>query len=220
MSVKLYGVVRSRATRPLWVFLETGLPFDQVPVIQASRLPDPQAQGAPLNTASAAFLAVNPMGQVPTLVDGDLVLTESLVCALHVARKGGAPVGPADAVEDALMQNWAFFIAASVEPGAMDILYPLMDGISTTPEGQARMARGADALARPLARIEAHLSTQDWLVGGRFTVADICLAEVLRYAQGHPPALAPFEAVRGWLARCQARPAFVEMMKRRAAEPA
>jgi len=82
------------------------------------------------------------------------------------------------------------------------------------------MARGAAALARPLARIEAHLANHDWLVGGRFTVADICLAEVLRYAQGHPPALAPFPAVRAWLARCQARPAFSEMMARRASEPA
>lgn len=217
--MKLYGVVRSRATRPLWVLLETGLPFDHVPVIQSYRLPDPQAPGAPLNTASAAFLAVNPMGQVPALVDGDLVLTESLACALHVARRGGTSVAPADGAEDALMQNWAFFIAASVEPAAMDILYPLMDGIATTPEGQARMARGVEALARPLARIEGHLAAQDWLVGGRFTVADICLAEALRYAQGHPPALAPFEAVRGWLARCQARPAFVQMMERRAAEP-
>jgi glutathione S-transferase len=204
----------------MWVLLETGLPFEQVPVIQANRLADPQAPDAPLNTASAAFLAVNPMGQVPALADGDLVLTESLAAALHVARKAGAPIGPADMAEDARIQNWAFFIASSVEPGAMDILYPLMEGSAGTPDGQARMARGVQALARPLARIEAHLGTHDWLVGGRFTVADICLAEVVRYAQGHPPALAAFPAVRDWLARCQARPAFVDLMARRAAEPA
>jgi glutathione S-transferase len=218
--MKLYGVVRSRATRPLWALLETGLPFEQVPVIQSYRLADPAAADAPLNTASAAYLAVNPMGQVPALADGELVLTESLAAALYVARKAGAPVGPADAAEDAVMQNWALFVASSVEPGAVDILYPMMDKVQDTPEGAARMARGVTALARPLARIEGHLAGRDWLVGDRFTVADICLAEVLRYAQGHPPALEPFPAVRDWLARCQARPAFQQMMTRRNAEPA
>jgi glutathione S-transferase len=118
------------------------------------------------------------------------------------------------------MQNWALFVASSVEPGAVDILYPMMDKVQDTPEGAARMARGVTALARPLARIEGHLAGRDWLVGDRFTVADICLAEVLRYAQGHPPALEPFPAVRDWLARCQARPAFQQMMTRRNAEPA
>jgi glutathione S-transferase len=217
--MKVYGVVRSRATRPLWALLETGQPFEQVPVIQAARLPDPAAPEAPLNTASPAFLAINPMGQVPAMADGDLVLTESMACVLHVARKAGAPFGPADAAEDSQIVNWAFLVATSVEPGALDILYPLMEGAGGTSEGQARMARGVAALARPLARIEAHLAGHEWLVGGRFTAADVCLAEVLRYAQGHPPALAPFPAVRAWLARCQARPAFQQVMAMRNAEP-
>jgi glutathione S-transferase len=218
--MKLYGVVRSRATRPLWALLETGLPFEHVPVTQAARLPDPQAAGAPLNTASAAFLAINPMGQVPAFEDAGLVLTESLAIVLHIARKAGAPFGPRDAAEDALMQNWALFVASSVEPGTLDILYPLMEGAKDTPEGQARMARGVAALVRPVARIEAHLGAHEWLVGDRFTAADVCLAEALRYAQGHAPALAPFPATRAWLARCQARPAFQQLMAMRNAEPA
>lgn len=217
--MKLYGVVRSRATRPLWALLESGLPFEHVPVVQAARLPDPQAPGAPLNTASPAFLAINPMGQVPAFEDDGLILTESLAITLHIARKAGAPFGPRDAAEDALFQNWALFAASSVEPGALDILYPLMEGAKDTPEGQARMARGVAALARPVARIEAHLAANEWLVGGRFTVADVCLAEVLRYAQAHAPALAAFPATRAWLARCQARPAFQQMVAMRNAEP-
>ena len=191
-----------------------------MPVIQAGRLADPQAADAPLSTASPAFVAVNPMGQVPAFEDDGLVLTESLAIVLHIGRKAGAPFGPTDAAEDARMQNWALFIATSVEPGALDILYPMMEGAKDTPEGAARMARGVASLVRPLARIEAHLAGRDWLIGDRFTVADICLAEVLRYAQGHPPALAPFPAVRAWLARCQARPAFQQVMALRNAEPA
>ena len=53
-----------------------------------------------------------------------------------------------------------------------------------------------------------------------YVVADINLAEVLRYAQAHPPLLAPFPAIRAWLAECQARPGFERTMAMRAAEPA
>ncbi|MEI2707305.1 MAG: glutathione S-transferase N-terminal domain-containing protein [Ilumatobacteraceae bacterium] len=74
----LYGVYRSRASRPLWLLAECGAPFTHVPVIQAYRLPDDRARAAALNTASEEFLAVNPMGQIPALTDGDLLLTESL----------------------------------------------------------------------------------------------------------------------------------------------
>jgi len=218
--MKLYGVARSRATRPMWALLEAGLPFDHVPVIQAGRLVDPAAPDAPLNTASPAYLAVNPMGQVPALVDGGLVLTESLGMVLHVGRRVGAPLGPADLDEDALMTNWAILAAAALDGAAVEIVYVFMEGAQDSPEGQARLAAASERLTRPLARLEAHLAAADWLVGGRFTVADIAVAETLRYTQPHPPTLAPFPAIRAWLARCQSRPAFAEVMARRNAEPA
>jgi len=218
--MKLYGVMRSRATRAVWALGEAGLPHEHVPVIQAGRLADPLAADAPLNTASPAFLAVNPQGQVPALQDGDLVLTESLAIALHVGRKSGAPLGPADLAEESAMINWALVGATGLEPGAIEILYTYMDGAQATEAGRARIAAGIVSLSRSAARLEAHLAHADWLVGGRFTVADICLAEILRYAQIHPAALEPWPALRGWLARCQARPAFAAMMARRDAEPA
>jgi len=218
--MKLYGVVRSRATRPLWALLESGLDFEQVPVIQSYRLPDPAAADAPLNTASPAFLAVNPQGQVPALTDVDLVLTESLAITLFVGRKAGAPLGPRDLAEEAEMLNWALVGATGLEPGAIEILYTYMEGAQQTEAGAARIAGGIALLSRSAARLDAHLTQSDWLVGGRFTVADICLAEILRYAQIHGPALDPWPAIRGWLTRCQSRPAFVEVMARRTAEPA
>ena len=85
----LYGCYRSRATRPLWALFETGMAFTHHPTIQAYRLPDPAAADAPANTASPDFLKVNPMGQIPAMVDGDLVLTESLAITLHIVRRAG-----------------------------------------------------------------------------------------------------------------------------------
>lgn len=218
--ITLYGVYRSRASRPLWLLGEIGLPFTHVPVIQGYRLPDPKAPDAALNTTSPAFLAVNPLGQIPAYVEGDLVLTESLAITLHIARQHGGDLGPKDPAETAAMDQWALFAATAIEGLALEILYIQSDGGDKTPEGQAAIAINAEKLRRPLARLQGHLAAQPWLVGNRFTVADINTAECVRYAQGHPTLLAEFPLVKAWIERCQSRPAFQAMWAGRLAEPA
>jgi glutathione S-transferase len=216
----LYGVARSRATRPIWLLHEIGMDFAHVPVIQANRLPDPAAADAPLNTASPAYLAVNPQGQVPTLEEDGLVLTESLAICQHIARRHGGDLGPRDWREAAECDQWALVGATAFEPPGIDILYTFIDKLDATPEGQAKIAAAIQALQRPLRRLEAHLGGREWLVGGRFTVADVMVAECLRYGATHQPLIEPFPAVAAWLARCQARPAFQRMWAQRLAEPA
>ncbi|MGL6211382.1 MAG: glutathione S-transferase family protein [Paracoccaceae bacterium] len=218
--ITLYGVYRSRASRPLWLLAETGTPFTHVPVIQAYRLADASAADAPLHTASPAFLAVNPQGQVPAMVDGDVVLTESMAITLYLAQRYGGAFGPASDAEAALMTQWALFAATSVETPALEILYTIADGGDKTPEGQASIAINAEKLRRPLGRLQGHFAGQEWLAGDRFTVADLNTAECLRYAQGHPTLLAEFPAVQAWLERCQSRPAFQTIWAARMAEPA
>ena len=218
--ITLYGVYRSRASRPLWLLDEIGLSFAHVPVIQAYRLADPKAFDAPLNTASPAFLAVNPLGQIPAYVEGDLVLTESLAITLHIARQHGGALGPQTPDEAALMDQWALFAATAVESPALEILYIQNAGGDQNAEGQAAIAINAEKLRRPLARLQSHLAVHDWIVAGRFTVADINTAECLRYAQGHPSLLAEFPAVKAWLEKCQTRPAFKAMWAARLREPA
>lgn len=213
--ITLYGVYRSRATRPLWLLHETGTPFTHVPVIQAYRLPDPAAPEAPVHTASPDFLKVNPQGQIPAMQDGDLVLTESLAIALYLARRYGGPLGPQDDAEAALMEQWALFAATAVEGPALEILQAPEGAMG---EGIVKVA--AERLRRPLARLNAHLSGRDWLVGNRFTVADINTAECLRYAQGHAALIAEFPDVKRWIEAAQARPAFRALWAARQAEPA
>ena len=212
--ITLYGVYRSRATRPLWLLHETGTPFTHVPVIQAYRLADPKAADAPMHSASPEFLKVNPQGQIPALQDGDLILTESLAIALYLARRYGGALGPADDAETAQMEQWALFAATAVEGPALEILQAPS---GATGEGIVKIA--AEKLRRPLARLNAHLAGRDWLVGNRFTVADINTAECLRYAQGHAALIAEFPEVERWLKAAQSRPAFQKMWAGRMAEP-
>lgn len=218
----LHGVTRSRASRIVWLCYELGLPFRQVPVIQAYRLADAGAPDAPLNTRSPAFLRLSPAGAIPVIQDGDLVLSESMACTLHLARKHGQPLGPADAVEDALMLQWSFYAATVIEPDALTILFNQGPASgSAQPQGaQAAIAGAAERLLRPLGVLESHLERHGHLVGGRFSVADLNMAEVLRYAQGHDTLIGAYPAIHAWLADCQARPAFQKMWSDRLAEPA
>ena len=118
----IHGVSRSRASRIIWLCHELGLPFRQEPVIQAYKLPFPDAPGAALNTRSPSFLALSPAGAIPVIEDDGLVLSESLACTLHLARKHGGDLAPRDAAEEALMLQWSFYAATAIEPDALTIM--------------------------------------------------------------------------------------------------
>lgn len=207
----LYGVYRSRASRPLWLLAEIGLPFTWIPVTQSDRLADPSSSAAPLNTASPAFLAISPLGQIPVLVDDDLILTESLAITLHITRCHGGTLGSQSSAEAALMDQWALFAATAIEGPARVILNTVEAGSSGTVEGQAAIARASQTLRRPLGHLQTLLSAHPYLIDDRFTVADLNLAECLRYAQVYPPLIDEFPAVQDWLISCQKRPAFQTM---------
>ncbi len=219
MALTIYGVLRSRASRNVWLLKELDAPFEHVPVIQAYRLPDPGAPDAPLNTASPAFRAVNPNGLVPTMTDGDLVLCESLAINLYIAKKHGGPLAPGDLAEDALVTMWTLWAATECEPHTVQILFHRVGNPTVTPD-PAKADAAVAALRRPFGVLETTLASGGGhVVGGRFTVADINLAEVLRYAQAAPELFAEFPRVAAWLAACQARPAYQAMMSARNAEP-
>jgi glutathione S-transferase len=213
----IYGVYRSRASRNIWLAKELGIPFRHVPVIQAAR--SATASPGSMNTKSAEFLAVNPNGHIPAIDDDGVRLHESLAINLYLARKHGGPLAPADVVEDGQMTMWSLWAATEVEPHSIQIIYHMDDH---PPERRdAAIARAAvEALYAPFAVLDRHLSGTSHIVGGRFTVADINVAEVLRYAMPAPALFDAAPRVKSWLAACHARRAFREMMAEREAEAA
>ena len=216
--LKIYGTYRSRATRNVWLASELGIPFEFVPVIQAYRLKNPGAADAPLNTTSPAFLKINPSGQIPSIADGDVVLHESLAINLYLARKHGGPLAPATVAEEGLMTQWSLWAAIAAEPHTILVVYHRV----SNPTGALNpvIADAAVAALRgPFAVLDAALSKTGYLVGGRFTVADINVAEVIRYAMPAPELFEVAPHVKKWLAACHARPAFKAMMAKRELEP-
>lgn len=216
----IYGVYRSRATRTLWLAGELGLNFKLVPVIQARRVEDPLAANAPMNTLTPSFLAINPMGTIPCIEDDGMVLYESMAINLYLARKHGTSVAPADLAEDAQMMQWSFFAATEIETNALKISSTVSEGLANTDAGQAVIEVAARLLRRPFKVLEQHLSENEYLVGNRFSVADINVAEVVRYAQAHTPLFEANPVVKAWLDRCQSRAAFKAMWSARDSEAA
>jgi glutathione S-transferase len=200
----IYGVYRSRATRNIWLATELGIPFKHVPVTQPYR---PHA--APLHSRSPEFLAINPNGHVPSIDDDGLIMHESLAINLYLAKKHGGPLAPANVTEDGLMTMWSIWAITEVEGKALEVM--------RDPKGATT---ALDGLKAPFKVLDDALGKSLWLVGGRFTVADINVAECVRYASAATRLFDGAPHVKKWLATCQARPAFKDMWAKRDAEPA
>lgn len=205
--LKIYGVTRSRASRVIWLCEELGLAYDQVPVIQRYRIDEATAAKV-VHTRSPAFLDINPNGHVPSIDDDGLVLHESLAITLYLARKHGGPLAPATVAEEGLMVMWSLWAATEVEFAALAVM-------------QGRdVEANLSALQAPFRVLDDALAGDGHLVGGRFTVADLNVAEVVRYAAAAPGLMDAHPAVAAWYAACHDRPAFRAMWAKRETEPA
>jgi glutathione S-transferase len=208
VMLTIYGVYRSRASRVIWLAYELGLPFKHIPVIQHGRLASANSPGEALNSRSPAFLKVNPNGHIPAIDDDGLMLCESLAVNLYLAKKHGGPLAPANVAEDGEMTMWSLWAATEVESNALSVLQ----------KGPSEAL--ISALRGPFAVLDTVLAKGGHPVGGRFTVADINVAENVRYAMGAPGLFDEAPRVKAWLAACHARPAFKKMWEAREREPA
>jgi glutathione S-transferase len=192
--IKLYGTAMSRASRCLWMLEEAGVPFENVPTSFAG------------DAQTAEFKKLNPNGRVPVLDDEGLIVWESMAINLHLADRYAKALTPRDASERAHVLQWTLWGVTEIEPGLIDAF--VHRTMLPPPQRNAAVAdAGAAKLARPLAVLDQRLAGRSWLVGDRFTVADLNVASVLFIAPMAHVDLAPFPEVQRWLAACLDRPA-------------
>jgi glutathione S-transferase len=195
--LRLYGITQSRAFRPLWLLHELGLPFEHIRTdYRGDAVRDP------------AYLALNPNGRIPTLVDGDLVLWESMAINLYLARKYGGETGLwPDTIEDeALSWQWSFWVMTEIEHALLTVLMHSR----VLPEDKRdpqRVPRNIGVLQTPFKVLDQALAGRDYLLGGRFTVADLNVASVLVWARPARVSLEEYPQLDAWLTRCLDRPA-------------
>ena len=140
-----------------------------------------------------------PFGQVPMLEDGDLRLFESGACVLHLARRSEALM-PCDSHGKAEVTQWVVAALNSIEMVTMPWIVLGWSG-----QESAAITEWMDTR---LGQLEAVLATREWLVGDRFTAADLMMADVLRLRDLRRRGDRP--ASEAYVERVTARPAFAK----------
>lgn len=188
--MQLYWSPRTRSFTALWLMEETGAPYERVLTdisTGAQKTPD--------------YLAINPMGKVPALKDGDATLAEaSAICAYVAERYPEAKLAPP--IGDPLRAKylyWLFFAPGCIEPAMMQIATKIE--ISPVSAGWGDATRVFDVL-------DAALAKGPWILGESFSAADVAVGAALNFSVRlfkMVPSRPSFDA---YIARCIARPAF------------
>jgi glutathione S-transferase len=193
--MKLYGFGPTRSLRALWGLKELGVEFEFIPVdLQAGEHKRPD------------FLALNPAGKVPVLVDGDLVLPESAAIVLYVAEKYPEKgLMPTRLEQRAQVYRWVLFAVTELEQP----LWRMAKHRFIYPEDK-RLPQDID-LARAdftamAAVLERHMQGRQYIVGDRITVADCVTAYLMDWANEHQ-LLEGFSNLKSYLQRMYQRSA-------------
>lgn len=159
--MKLYFAPRTAAIRPRWLLEEIGAPYELVKLDLSKH-----------ENVAPAYLAVHPLGQVPALVDGDVMLFETLAICLHLAdRFPEKQLAPAvGSRERAHYYQWMVFAEASLAPLVMKHYE------------RAQLPEDTSKLNDVLDVIDTALDGREVLVGDRFTAADLAMASILHLA--------------------------------------
>jgi glutathione S-transferase len=189
LAPTLYYHPYSRAAGTVWALEEAGVPYRLEPV---DILKGAQKQ--------PAFIAINPMGKLPVLVDGDVVVTEAAAIALYLAdRYAAGRLAPAlDDPRRGPYLRWSFFAPSVIEPAVM----------AKAAGWQVKEASaGWGSYASMLAAAESAIARGPFLLGADFSMADVIFGGLLRYLMmvGQLDLTPLFSA---YVQRLDARPAY------------
>lgn len=159
------------------------------------------------NTQTEAYLAMNPSGKVPTLVDGDVVVWESNTILRYLAAKlpGGAALYPADPAARSRIERWMDWQLASLNAPYLGVF---REAKKKEEERGAGFATDVAELSAQLQLLEKGTAGRPWLAGADFSLADICLGPVVDRALAFPVTLPALPALRAWRDKVVARAAY------------
>jgi glutathione S-transferase len=150
------------------------------------------------------YLALNPNGAVPTLVDGDFVLTESRAIMQYLAaKKPESGLLPRDEAARADVTRWQFWDASHFSPHLATVAFErLLKGMMGMGDPDTRKIEEALGNFRRFgAVLNKRLEGKQYVVGSTLTIADLTLASSLMYAKQAEIPLAEFPAVQAWFSR-------------------
>ncbi|MBM4195500.1 MAG: glutathione S-transferase [Gammaproteobacteria bacterium] len=156
-----------------------------------------------------AFLRLTPFGQIPVLVDGDAVFTDSQAILCYLARAyGGAMANrwlPIEPGQIAAVMRWLSFAANEIQNG------PTMARAAKLLRWAVDYDRAVASSYRSLRLMDRHLAGRDWLATGAASIADIACYPYLLLASEGGIDTTPFSAVTAWMRRLESLPGFWPM---------
>jgi len=197
--LQLYGNSRSRAIRCLWMLEEVGRPY---------RLVEKTTRADDLQTAE--YLRLNPNARIPTLVDGDLVLWESMAINLYLAQKYDGPMHCASPEVLGIAAQWSFWAMLELEHLLLNLLEHRALLAEFSRDASA-VERNELLLKKPLGVLNDALAGRSYLAGTSFTVADLNVAGILVWAKMARLDLSAYPELARWLNACLARPAYMRL---------
>ena len=188
--MKIYWAPRTRSFSAIWAMEETGMPYERVLIDTAAN-----AQKSP------DFLAVNPMGKVPALKDGDAAMSEGAAICTYIAdRYPEAKLAPPPGdVRRTRYLQWLFFGPTCIEPALMQAF--LKFEVSPTMAAWGSTTQVFDVL-------DNAVENGPWLLGDMFSAADIVIGSGLNFAIRSFKMIPTRPSFDRYLDRCVARPAF------------
>lgn len=197
--MKLYYVPNTRAVRVRWLLEEMGVPHELV------RLDPDKGE-----TKAPEYLAINPLGRVPALSDGEITIAESAaICAYLADKFPEKELAPAPgSSERGTYFQWLFFGMAMLEP----LVDQHFKHTRTLPEAE-RSAEAAERAKKTFAAVvgplERHLAGNEFLLGSRFSAADAIVGHLAMWARRTRMYDATsFPALDAYANRLRERPAF------------
>ena len=200
--LQLYGNPRSRAIRCLWMLEEVGQPYQLV-----------EKSVRPEDLQSTEYLRLNPNARIPTLVDGDVVLWESMAINLYLAQKYQGPMHSESAEVFGLAAQWSFWAMLEIER----LLLELLEHSVLLPEysrDASVVERVGLLLKKPLTVLNRALAGRGFLAGDGFTVADLNVAGILMWGKLSRMDISAYPNLARWLDGCLARPAYARLRER------
>jgi glutathione S-transferase len=202
MSLTFYYSPMSSATRIHWALEELGIPYDKVKLDLAAG-----------DQKKPEYLALNPNGKVPLIVDDGLPIFESLAILLYLGERYGVDKGlfPAATQARAEAFKWLAWGSVSIHDAIARLIHTAGDRFP-----EEKNAKGAETakndLATLLGILERHLTGREYILGAAFSLADVSLATWMPFLGRLGVDLNPYQQLNAWSARCMARPALARAM--------
>lgn len=201
--IKIYGSPMSSAGRCYWMLEELGVPYEVMPLNMSEK-----------EQKSEAFLKINPNGKIPAIVDGDFTLWESMAITNYLAKKFESPLAAKNLQEESLIQQWSLWgLVDFQEPAVSWMIQEIF--VPAEHRNHQIIENAKKALPRVLGVLNRGLEGKTYLVGNRFTVADVNVGAVTNILLGLKYDLTAYPNVQKWMSEFQQRPAFKKVAEMR-----